>query len=154
VLQSGAKIVHRLSFYIVETANELEAALALRRRVFVDEQGVAQALEIDEFDDIDGAIHVVAWDGERVVGAGRLRLLGAGAAKLERVAVQKNERGHGIGRALTEYLEWIAKDRKVTQLKLHAQQSARGFYEKLGYVPFGAPFEEAGITHIAMRKDL
>jgi len=37
---------------------------------------------------------------------------------------------------------------------LHAQRSAERFYARLGYLPEGEPFEEAGIAHQEMRKSL
>jgi predicted GNAT family N-acyltransferase len=37
---------------------------------------------------------------------------------------------------------------------LHAQRSAQGFYHRLGFLPQGEPFEEAGISHIAMAMNL
>ena len=39
-------------------------------------------------------------------------------------------------------------------LLLHAQASAAPFYLRAGYSVEGAPFEEAGIPHVAMRKAL
>jgi predicted GNAT family N-acyltransferase len=81
-------------------------------------------------------------------------VIDATTAKLERVAVLKSERGQGTGRALTLFLEGVAKRRGISQMQLNSQQSARGFYEKLGYFAHGAPFVEAGIDHIAMRKAL
>jgi predicted GNAT family N-acyltransferase len=44
--------------------------------------------------------------------------------------------------------------RGVTEVELHAQVSARGFYERAGYTAVGDEYEEAGITHVTMRRSL
>jgi predicted GNAT family N-acyltransferase len=139
---------------IITTQAEFDDALRVRHEVFVDEQGVSPALEMDEFDQLSAATHAIALRGEHVVAVGRCRVIDATTAKLERVAVLKSERGKGTGRALTLFLEGIAKRRGINQMQLHSQQSARGFYEKVGYSAYGTPFVEAGIDHIAMRKAL
>ncbi|HTM44065.1 MAG TPA: GNAT family N-acetyltransferase [Polyangiaceae bacterium] len=139
---------------IVATQADLDAALRVRHEVFVEEQGVSPSLEIDEFDQLNAATHAIASRDGQIVAAGRLRMIDANSGKLERLAVLASERAQGAGRALTLLLEGIAKDRGCAQMLLNSQQSARGFYEKLGYIAHGDPFVEAGIDHIAMRKTL
>jgi predicted GNAT family N-acyltransferase len=129
----------------------LEAALELRREVFVAEQGVPAELEIDELD--PGAIHLVAILDGAVIGTLRI-LQHEGAAKVGRVAVRAAARRAGIGGKLMERAAEIARERGFTEIILHAQLTVAGFYQRLGYVEEGAPFEEAGIPHIAMRKKL
>ncbi len=48
----------------------------------------------------------------------------------------------------------IAKEKNVKYVMLHAQCYAIGFYNKLGFVEYGERFDEAGIEHIEMRKEL
>lgn len=139
----------------VSTRAELEAALSVRRRVFVAEQGVTPELEIDEYDVLGGdTTHIVALDDGQAVGAGRLRPVAPHTAKLERIAVLAECRGRGIGVALTRYLEALAQQLGFTQLTMNAQQSAIGFYEKLGYSAAGSQFLEADIIHQKMGKQL
>jgi predicted GNAT family N-acyltransferase len=48
----------------------------------------------------------------------------------------------------------VARQRGDRQVVLHAQRSAEGFYQRLGFVAQGEPFVEAGIDHIEMAMDL
>lgn len=132
------------------TDREREAALAVRREVFVDEQGVPEHLEVDGRD--GESIHVVGYDGEQPVAAARLRPTGESTAKVERVAVVASRRGEGIGRAVMDAVESIADDEDYPELVLHAQVPVVAFYERLGYEVVGEAFEEAGIPHRKMRR--
>jgi predicted GNAT family N-acyltransferase len=129
----------------------LAAAHALRRAVFIEEQGVSEALEIDGAD--AECRHFLARKDGVAVGTARLRPL-AGAAKIERMAVLAPERKSGVGRSLIARAEDEARRMGVAHIVLHAQTHAAPFYERLGYVREGAEFEEAGIPHVAMRKAL
>lgn len=144
--------------YQIEKAaspRQLEDALRVRRTVFVEEQGVPDDLEMDEYDALDrGVVHFVAYTGGTPAGASRLRPYAPGVGKVERVAVIRTERGKGLGRAIMLAMEEAARESGFRQLKLNAQIQARGFYEKMGYEPYGELFEEAGIPHIAMVKTL
>ena len=131
--------------------SELGDCFALRRGVFVDEQGVPDALERDEHDAL--ALHwIVRVDGE-IVGTARARRVGHDA-KAERVAVRADLRGAGVGRALMEAIEDWARSAGLAAVRLNAQATAVPFYEILGYTAEGPPFEEAGIPHRSMRKRL
>jgi predicted GNAT family N-acyltransferase len=130
------------------------AALALRREVFVREQHVPEEIELDDHDAT--ADHVVAVDESgRVVATGRLVLLDGATGKVGRMAVAKPIRGRGAGTAVLAELERIAREeRRVDSIVLHAQLSAKGFYDRTGYLAEGEVFEEAGIDHLQMRKRL
>ncbi|MGX1638627.1 GNAT family N-acetyltransferase, partial [Streptomyces albidoflavus] len=43
---------------------------------------------------------------------------------------------------------------RLRAVDLHAQTHALGFYERLGYQAYGPEFEDAGIPHRAMRREL
>lgn len=126
----------------------------IRRIVFVDEQGVSSSLEWDEHD--SPAIHFLGVDTEaapepKPLGTARLRMF-EGYAKAERVAVLKEARGTGLGRAIMLALEEVARSHGAERICLSAQASALGFYEQLGYLGYGERFFEAGIDHLAMSK--
>ena len=70
------------------------------------------------------------------------------------MAVHRTLRGGGHGEAVLRALEAAAAARGDREVTLHAQRSAEAFYARLGYVPYGEPFEEAGIAHIEMRRKL
>jgi predicted GNAT family N-acyltransferase len=129
---------------------ELAECFSVRRRVFVEEQSVAEALDLDGLDHT--CLHFVARAGERVVGTARLRPLEPGVAKVERVAVLRSERGKGIGAALMAHIESCARRDGWTSLVLSAQESALEFYARLGYRAEGERSFEAGIPHRKMRK--
>ena len=133
-----------------DTDTRYEDALAVRFEVFVEEQGVPEDLEVDDHE--DESLQFVAYDGdENPVGAARLREYEDGAGKVERVAVLDARRGEGWGDALMDALEDAARER-FSELYLHAQLPAAGFYDRRGYDREGEEFEEAGIPHVAMRK--
>lgn len=121
-------------------------AFAVRRRVFIEEQGVHADLERDQHD--DACAHLIALAGGRVVGAARYRYTERGV-KLERVAVLAELRGRGVGRQLVRGA--IALLPAGSEVYVHAQHSALGFWQRMGFVAEGPPFEEAGIPHRLMR---
>lgn len=127
-------------------------AVAIRRRVFVEEQGVP---EPDELDGKDGErTHFLARDGAgRAIGCACLRPHGA-QHKVERVAVLRELRGSGLGRDLMDAVEAHARELGASDLVLHAQASVVAFYEKLGWRSIGPRFFEAGIEHQRMEKHL
>ncbi|MFI6420666.1 GNAT family N-acetyltransferase [Streptomyces sp. NPDC050842] len=145
----------------VEAADR-EACFAVRREVFVEEQGVPQELEYDTYDTT--AVHVLAVRADGLpLGTGRL-LHGADAlgktggdatvGSLGRLAVAKAARGLGVGAALVRGIEDTARERGLAAVDLHAQTHALGFYERLGYEAYGPEFPDAGIPHRSMRRVL
>jgi predicted GNAT family N-acyltransferase len=124
----------------------------LRTRVFVVEQGVPPEIEQDAADET--AVHVLSRDDHgAVVATGRLLVHGS-TAGIGRMAADAGVRGRGHGSAVLAELHRQAVLRGVTEIELHAQVTARGFYERAGYTAVGEEYEEAGITHITMRKAL
>lgn len=121
--------------------------LAIRHAVFVVEQGVAEDREVDEHD--PDSLHFLATEASGEP-AGTARLLPSG--RVGRVAVRKDLRRRGIGRALMEAVHAAAAARGAERLRLHAQVESLAFYESLGYVAFGEVFEEEGIPHREMER--
>ena len=129
-------------------------AQAIRGEVFIQEQGIPKALEWDDAD--ASAVNAVAYNRlGQAVATGRL-LSGAtpGEGKIGRMAVNRVLRGARIGQQVLAALMQAAKLRGDRSVMLHAQRSAEGFYERLGFERVGAPFEEAGIPHVTMVKAL
>jgi predicted GNAT family N-acyltransferase len=127
------------------------AALDLRREVFCEEQGVALEAEVDGRD--PQALHLGAYRDGRLIGTLRL-LPDEGALHVQRVAVQRELRRHGVGRALMLAAAELARAEGARALALHAQRHSEGFYAGLGYRSHGEPFLEQGIEHVAMRREL
>ncbi len=122
--------------------------LAVRRAVFVVEQGVPEEREVDEHDTVSA--HFLARDAAgRAIGTARLLPTG----RIGRVAVLAEWRRSGVGRALMLAVQAAARERGERRLHLHAQVSSIPFYESLGFVVHGGEFEEEGIPHREMELE-
>ncbi|WP_431029268.1 GNAT family N-acetyltransferase [Lysinibacillus sp. LZ02] len=137
---------------LVTTEEEKQLAFNVRKKVFVEEQGVPVHLELDEFDET--AKHFIVQDGEKTIAAARAREVSPGIGKVERVCVLKDYRGKRLGILIMEHVEKDAIQYGWTTLKLNAQSYAVPFYEKLGYVVTSPEFLDAYIPHRAMEKNI
>lgn len=138
----------------ITTAEDLEKAFSIRKKVFVEEQKVPVEEEIDGFDVLDGDCeHVLLTDDHGAVGTGRVRLVD-GYGKIQRVAILIEARKNGYGKVIITKLEQLAAARGAKKAKLDAQVHAIGFYEKLGYTVQSEVFMDAGIEHVLMTKEL
>jgi ElaA protein len=136
----------------IEVTDDLAACLALRRTVFMDEQGYSEAEEIDGLD--DQAIQLLARDGDRPVGTARVFVEGE-TGKIGRVCVLPELRGTGLGAGLIlAALELLRARPGVTRAKLSAQVRAVGFYEKLGFEGYGADYLDGAVPHRDMVRDI
>lgn len=135
----------------VRTAYEMLEALDIRKKVFVDEQGVDLAEEYDGQDRY--AIHVLAYADDKAVGT--LRVLREGdVGKVGRFAVLREYRGRGVGRELLGWVIRSAPSLGLRKLILNAQTQAADFYRKAGFTESGPEFVEAGIRHVPMERPL
>ena len=131
---------------------DLEAAMAVRWPVFVEEQGVPPEEERDSSDLV--SVHALAEINGHVVGTGRLVLEGDDAGHIGRIAVLPAWRRRGIAGRIVTALEVEAAQRGIQEVALHAQTYVQELYGKLGYVVSGPGFLEAGIDHVPMVKRL
>ena len=120
-------------------------AYPIREEVFIREQGVPQELELDEQDET--AIHVLAYQDGQCIGTARLVNLGNQSMQIGRMAVLTQYRGNGIGKRILEELIELSRKQGTSSIILHAQIIAIAFYEKLGFLPEGPEYLEAGIAH-------
>ena len=126
-----------------------ESLRAIRHEVFVVEQGVDPQLEWDGKD--ARCAHALALSATgRPIATGRL----AADGKIGRMAVVRRHRGSGVGGDILKALIDIAKSHGLSQVYLHAQSHALRFYERHGFEASGAEFDEAGIPHRRMTRDL
>ena len=140
-----------LSIVPIENAEQMKHAHEIRRRVFIEEQHVPEEIEMDEDD--AHAFHALAILDDTPVGCGRYVAHGD-EVKIGRMAVLPDVRTRGIGREILRYLMRVARERRYRNAVLHAQMTAEGFYLKNGYKPVGDVFEEAGIPHRKMVREL
>ena len=134
----------------IALTRDLETCFALRRVVFIDEQGVPEAEEIDDLDPL--SLHLLATDKGTSVGTARI-YISDNTAKIGRVCVLQSHRGTGLGAALIREALEVSKG-KATTAKLGAQLHALGFYEALGFTATGPVYDDAGIDHRDMVRPL
>ncbi|MCJ1656662.1 GNAT family N-acetyltransferase [Staphylococcus sp. NRL 16/872] len=139
-------------FEIVKNKEMLSACFAIRKEVFVKEQGVPLENELDSFE--EESTHVLGFDqSHHPFACARFRPYEE-AAKIERVAILKEYRKYGYGHSLMTAIERFAKAQGYHRLVLNAQTQAQGFYEKLDYTPIGEVFLEENIEHVKMYKNI
>lgn len=136
----------------ISETSDIATCLALRRTVFIEEQGVSEADELDGTD--EGAIHFLALRGHEPLGCARI-LIEGDTAKIGRVCVLKHARGAGLGaQIIRACLEAAAGHSGVMRAVLGAQLQALAFYESLGFATFGPVYDDAGIDHRDMEITL
>lgn len=145
-----------MTSYTIQVGSDADLgdrARAVRRTVFIEEQGVSEAEEMDDED--AAATQLLATTGDAdPVGTARVRFVDDDTAKIERVAVLRSHRGEGLGSELMHAAEAHARDQGASTARLHGQVAVVEFYERLGYEIVGDRFEEAGIPHRKMVKSL
>jgi predicted GNAT family N-acyltransferase len=144
--------VDGVTIKLVETGDEMAAAIAVRFRVFVDEQSVPPEEELDREDAT--ATHAIALYQGQVIGTGRLICRDTNTAQIGRMAVDLPWRRLGIGSQILEFLEEVASSQGMRRCILHAQEYVKDFYARHGYSEWGDVFLEVNIPHIEMRKGL
>lgn len=124
-------------------------ARAIRRHVFVEEQGINEA---DEFDGTDSdAFHFVAYEDGEPVATARTTVTEDGV-HIQRVATEKAVRHQGYAKKMMEAILDATMFQDAPRFYLGAQATAIGFYETLGFKQYGDSFTEVGIKHVNMEK--
>jgi predicted GNAT family N-acyltransferase len=118
----------------------------IREQVFINEQHVPIELEWDGLD--EAAVHLLVTDqqGQPI---GCTRILSNGS--IGRMAVLKQWRNLGVGRALLAKALQICKDSHIKIVKLSAQTHAIGFYKKMGFEVLSSEYLDANIPHVDMQ---
>lgn len=137
---------------MIEVVTDYTPCIALRRAVFIGEQGISETEEMDDLD--DSAIHLLATIDGKPVGTARLMIDGE-IGKIGRICVLADQRGTGLGaRIVQAAMDHLRTLPEITKAKLGSQDHAIGFYEKLGFVGYGPFYDDAGIPHRDMIRDL
>ena len=132
--------------------NEQEAIKAIRQQVFIIEQHVPVELEWDEFD--TECLHLLVSSNKiNDVATARMHTTQS-TAHIGRMAVLKPYRQQGIGSLMLETLLEQAGLLGVKEIKLNAQTTAIGFYQRYGFITVGDEFPDAGIPHYKMVLDI
>ncbi|CAH0416751.1 GNAT family N-acetyltransferase [Periweissella fabaria] len=127
-------------------------ALAIRKAVFVTEQGISLKDEIDHLD--DQTWHYVAYLNNQPSATARVIEDAPGQWHVQRVATLASARHQGLAHAIMTRIITDATAHNINSLTLGAQITARGFYETLGFQAHGPEFIDAGIVHINMLKNI
>ena len=99
-------------------------------------------------------LHIAAYEDGKMLGCCMLVQEDPQTVRLRQMAVINDLQGKGIGRALMQFAENLARDRGYKKITMHARKNATGFYEKLGYSKVGKEFLEITIPHYVMEKEL
>lgn len=134
--------------WINGTGAGFEAARAVRRAVFVQEQGYSLIGEFDEQD--EDSEHVIGYEAGEPVCTARLFAETPGVYHVGRVAVLPTLRGRGTGLLLMREILRRAGERGATRLVLNAQADKAGFYERAGFVCTGKEMLDEGQPHVEM----
>jgi predicted GNAT family N-acyltransferase len=130
-----------------------EAAYALRRAVFEQEQQLPRVLDRDAAD--FSADHVVAFEtGDGCVGTCRMVRTDSRTCQIGRAAVAPRARRSGVGAAMMDALERLARLRGITELVVASQLGSEPFFSARGYARDGEVFQDQGVPHVPMRKNL
>ncbi len=108
----------------------------------------------EELDKEKDQLLIGAFEEEKMLGCCLLIPQTEGQVKLRQMAVLNNLQGKGIGRALIQFAENIARDRGYKKITMHARKPTMGFFEKLGYRVSSGEFLEITIPHYEMEKSL
>jgi ribosomal protein S18 acetylase RimI-like enzyme len=97
---------------------------------------------------------MAAFEDDQILGCCMLVEEEPQTVRLRQMAVSNDLQGKGIGKALMNFAENLARDRGYKTITMHARDNAIGFYEKMGYKKRGAEFKEVTIPHYVMEKSL
>lgn len=141
---------------IVDSYPHLNQCLAIRNKVFVEEQGVSKELENDGYDTSPEASgHILLKCNGVPAGTGRWIPYKKQTVKIQRLAVLIEFRGKGVGKRILLELEEQARIAGNKYCILDSQCHAESFYFQLGYLTISEqPFLDAGIMHVRMQKTL
>ena len=131
---------------------EYQQMVQLRNDILRKPLGIA--FQKEELEQEADDILIGAFEDAKLLGCCMLIETEPGTVRLRQMAVPKNLQGKGVGRALMQFAENIARDRGYRKITMHARKTATGFYEKLGYVISGGEFMEVTLPHVVMEKKL
>lgn len=142
-----------LEIKVIETNDDLEKALTIRRQVFVEEHNVPESIELDEFDTLDSrCVHILALYNQKPIGTLRANLTIKDKVKIQRFCFLPEYRKSGFGKLLLDFAERELLKQGFTYFFLEAKFSVHPFYEKCGYKRVSDIFYEVGVPHVKMEK--
>ena len=132
--------------------NEYKQMIRLRDEILRKPLGLTFSPE--ELEKEKHNLHIAAYEDEQMLGCCMLVEEEPETVRLRQMAVLNDLQGKGIGKALMQFAENLARDRGYKKISMHARKNAAGFYEKMGYKKVGEEFTEITIPHYVMEKEL
>jgi predicted GNAT family N-acyltransferase len=131
-------------------------AEALQLRYDVLRKPMSMEFNIEDIEKEYNEWHWACYDRDTLEIAGVLTLkpLNDEIIKMRQVAVSPSLQSRGIGKFMVQESERLALEKGYSRIELHARESAGPFYKSLGYSVSGDIFEEVGIPHLFMSKNL
>ena len=133
-------------------SEEYQQMVKLREEVLRKPLGLS--FDTEELEKEKNEILIAAFDEEDIIGCCILTDIGMQKIRLRQMAVHDSVQGKGIGASIMSFAENIAKDKGYKFMVMHARDTAIGFYEKFGYKVKSDEFEEVGLSHHIMEKEL
>jgi len=133
-------------------SKEYQQMIKLREDILRKPLGLG--FDANELEEEKDNMLIGAFEDEDMLGCCMLVEEKPGTVRLRQMAVLNDLQGKGIGRALMNFAENIARDHGYKILSMHARKNAIGFYEKMGYKVTGDEFIEITIPHYVMEKQL
>lgn len=140
-----------MRYKIADSQADFFKIMRIRTDVFIIEQNVDVDIELDEYD--YDAIQIIAYDNDTAVGCARVLFVN-NEVSIGRIAVVKEYRKMHVGEGMMNFIFNLDELKDTKEIIIHAQCSAQGFYEKLGFVQTSDVYQEANIDHIMMVKTL
>ncbi len=131
---------------------EYEAMLQLRKTALLEPIGVPFYYINPEKEKND--VFIGAFESGNIIGCCVLTRLSPDLVQLRQMAVSALYQGNGIGALVLSFAETVAKAHGFTTMMMHARDPVIEFYAKQGYEVFGEPFQEVGLGHHKMQKQL
>jgi len=133
-------------------SNAYDQMIELRKSVLRKPLGLTYSKEDLERDKND--LLIGAFEEDEILACCILTRKDPGTFQLRQMAVDQRMKRNGVGAAIMQFAEDLAKDSGGREVMMHARKTAIGFYEKLGYAVISDEFSEVGIPHVEMRKNL
>lgn len=139
-----------IKFFEDLTTGELYEIVRSRTEIFLLEQHII----CQDFDRVDyEALHCFLEEDGKILAYLRAFTAGEGVAKVGRVLSITHNQGHGTI-LMTEALPKIREKLNCHKVVVHAQKTAQGFYNKLGFAVTSPDYLEEGIPHVTMEMDI
>ena len=143
----------------ISNSDDLSACSEIRRKVFVEEQGVSETIVFDKYDkaDVPETLSLLVFEKATEKNVASVRIVFKKDLEkwyLQRVAVLKEERRKGLGDLLMILAEEKCKELKIGELYVSSQFWIKDLYIKHGFEQVGETYLEAEMLHILLKKKL